>query len=250
MCSVQSDFRGLFSLPFEDSSLLMEAENFIALHDSDDPASENGGRDNFDKERIEVDSQGTSSKDKEDTLDNEDIRHKSDIEDKNRIRLKEADPEKDLINVDSDMEIEDLNGVPVLIAAGYGLENNGIDSFSNDPRQAGSQSVTLADKDMKTTSENLISNMDGAQREDGTCKLKAIQEKDLADNSSLLQVNVNLTDTTAVAEASKTTFGCEIGRVAVQDKISIRTKKIEGCCILCLVNYSEVFFCNLQLYPV
>ncbi|XP_024022306.1 uncharacterized protein LOC21392487 isoform X1 [Morus notabilis] len=206
----------------------MEAENFIVLLDSDDPACENGGGDNFDKEHIEVDSQGSSSKDKEDTLDNEDICHKSDIEDKNRIRLKEADPEKDLINGDSDMEIEDLNGVPVLTAAGYGLENNGIDSFSNDPRQAGSQSVTLADKDMKTTSENLVSNMDGAQREDGTWKLKAIQEKDLADNSSLLQVNVNLTDTAAVAEASKTTFGCEIGRVAVQDKISIRTKKREG----------------------
>ncbi|GMN57029.1 hypothetical protein TIFTF001_026138 [Ficus carica] len=147
----------------------MEAGNFIALHDSDDPPSENEGGDNSDKVLVAVDSQGLSSEDKKDDLDNEG---------ENRHWLRGENPEKDLVDSDSEMEVEDLSGVHALTAAGCGFDNNGIQKICND--------------------------------------------EDLVDS------DVNLTETVAVAAASKTSTDGEISRLAVQEETSIEIKKRGG----------------------
>ena len=160
----------------------MDAGNFIALHDSDDPPSEDEGGDNSDKVLIAVDSQGLSSEDKKDELNNEG---------ENRHWLRGENPEKDLVDGDSEMEVEDLSGVPALTAAGCGFDNNGIQKICND--------------------------------------------------EDLVESDVNLTKTVAVAAASKTSADGEISRLAVQEETSIEIKKRGGNSILFLVQNTEVF---------
>ncbi|XP_062106345.1 uncharacterized protein LOC133817761 [Humulus lupulus] len=172
----------------------MDNENMIALHASGESAreSENDDEDNFENGPSEIDSQQTSSKDEEHKLNSVEKGHKSVVQCENGDQLPESNPQKDLIDSDSDMEIEDLNSVP----ASTGVHNE-----------------------------------DGAQCEDSHCLPEPNLEKDVVDNSSFLQVNVKLTENVLVAVAPNSGANAEIGRLAFQEENSIGIKKMGGSSI-------------------
>ena len=178
----------------------METENFIALHASGDSVDEKQGDDSFNNEHIEV--------------------------------------KENLIDCDSDMDIEDLNEVPALRDSSCGLENNGICDLNHEPSQADCQSRITADQDPKIMSENLVKTKDGASCEDGPSVSKATIYKNLDDNSPGLQVSASFIGAVAAAATFNGTVGCN----AVQDEISVGIKKMKSNCILSPINFREIFY--------
>lgn len=209
----------------------MDNENFIALDATGDSVceGENDVQRNSENGPIEIDSQRTSSKDEEDKLNSAEVGNKSDVQYEDGHQLPEASLAQDLNDSDSDMEIEDLNSVPALIDSGRGFSNTGIHSFDHQAQQADNQSSIPPHNDIKITSGNLVHKMDNAQCKDSPCIPEPNLEKDLVDNSSLLQMNVKLTESVLVAKAPNAGGSAEI---AFPDKSSIGIKKMGGSCIL------------------
>lgn len=92
----------------------MESEDFIALPDSGDSGYEDGEL-NDEKDAKEVDAQPINSEDKEDKPNSE---RESSAQCEESECIPEASPANELVDNDSDMEIEDINNLPALTSSG------------------------------------------------------------------------------------------------------------------------------------
>ncbi|KAM5581016.1 hypothetical protein ABKV19_010297 [Rosa sericea] len=111
----------------------MESEDFIALPDSGDSIEEVNDELNNESDSKEVDAQPTNSEDKEDKPNSEDLGRESIAQCEEGECIPEASLANELVDNDSDMEIEDINNLPALTSSGPkegDVENVNIDLHS------------------------------------------------------------------------------------------------------------------------
>lgn len=204
----------------------MEDQNFIGLPACIDSGGENEDRriDNNALEPGEIDSQPTTSQGQ--------MGHESDAQCEDGHFMPEANLQKDLVDNDSDMEIEDISSIPALSNFSCGIQENGIQKSNHGTILNDCQPSTPADIRGKLINENLGHNKGDIQGADSHCMSKAFPDKDLVDNSSPVQGSVRMNEILTVAELNARMHP-EKGYLAVQDETHpIGTHKTDGNCIL------------------
>ncbi|KAI4346807.1 hypothetical protein L6164_007674 [Bauhinia variegata] len=172
------------------------------------------------------DSQPCNSEHTEDLLNRGILGKKGDSDCEKTHCISGAELEKDFVDNDSDMEIEDVNNLPVLVSRGHGyhIENN-VDSGNGD-----SQPSDFVDKENKLENDKLRLTEGCVQIEDGEFLQEMSIGQDLVDSQSTLHVN-KLTETVTVREELKgkiSSVHAQSGCPSLRDESPNRSHKINS----------------------